>query len=114
MLYGLDHKFTQLIPPLGGDIDPDDAYCRVPYEKGSCLLFYLETIIGDQGKRPSCRQRCSTPAEKVDITSNEYLVATAWVLNLTGNFRVVSWWQLFGSWWYSYMLDVLAGIWETD
>nr|XP_054751062.1 leukotriene A-4 hydrolase-like [Lytechinus pictus] len=44
--YGEEHKFTQLLPSLEGGIDPDDAFSSVPYEKGSCFLFYLETLVG--------------------------------------------------------------------
>ncbi|XP_071500890.1 leukotriene A-4 hydrolase-like [Diadema antillarum] len=48
MKYGFEHKFTQLIPPLEGGIDPDDAFSSIPYEKGSCFLFYLESLVGVQ------------------------------------------------------------------
>ena len=27
-------------------VDPDDAFSSVPYEKGSALLYYLETLLG--------------------------------------------------------------------
>ena len=37
--------YTCLIPPLG-DNDPDDAFSRIPYEKGFCLLFALEKRVG--------------------------------------------------------------------
>jgi leukotriene-A4 hydrolase len=36
---------TALVPKLDG-IDPDDAFSSVPYEKGSALLFYLESLAG--------------------------------------------------------------------
>jgi leukotriene-A4 hydrolase len=26
--------------------DPDDAFSRIPYEKGHTFLFYLETVVG--------------------------------------------------------------------
>ena len=29
-----------------GDIDPDDAFSRIPYEKGFSLLWYLQSIFG--------------------------------------------------------------------
>src|SRR5688572_3163945 len=28
------------------DIDPDDTFSSIPYEKGSFFLFYLEQIVG--------------------------------------------------------------------
>ncbi|XP_038061644.1 leukotriene A-4 hydrolase-like isoform X2 [Patiria miniata] len=44
--YGATHPFTHLIPSLK-DVDPDDAFSSIPYEKGSTLLFYLETLVGN-------------------------------------------------------------------
>lgn len=38
-----------MIPDLKG-VDPNDAFCIVPYEKGFTLLFYLETLLGGPGK----------------------------------------------------------------
>ena len=39
---GQDHTFTALIPDLSGGIDPDEAFSKVPYEKGSYFLYYLQ------------------------------------------------------------------------
>ncbi|KAI1316324.1 Leukotriene A-4 hydrolase [Mortierella claussenii] len=44
-LYGKDHPFTALRPCLR-EQDPDDAFSRVPYEKGFNLLYYLEKHLG--------------------------------------------------------------------
>ena len=41
---------TQLVVDLK-DTDPDDAFSSVPYEKGSCFLFYLERILGGPGEK---------------------------------------------------------------
>ena len=38
---------TRLEPEID-DVDPDDAFSRVPYEKGSLFLFYLEQIVGGE------------------------------------------------------------------
>lgn len=38
-----------MVPKLSG-VHPDDAFSRVPYEKGSLFLFYLETLLGGPGK----------------------------------------------------------------
>ena len=38
--------WTKLVVDLSGGKDPDDAFSRVPYEKGHTLLFHLETIVG--------------------------------------------------------------------
>jgi len=43
--YGVKHPYTSLVPDLKG-VDPDDAFSRVPYEKGSTFLWYLEDLVG--------------------------------------------------------------------
>jgi len=37
-LFGEDHNYTRLVPDLSDGADPDDAFSRVPYEKGSYFL----------------------------------------------------------------------------
>ncbi|KAI9598489.1 peptidase family M1-domain-containing protein [Syncephalis fuscata] len=44
-LFGVTSPLTALTPNLTG-IDPDDAFSRVPYEKGFNLLYYLEQLLG--------------------------------------------------------------------
>jgi leukotriene-A4 hydrolase len=36
---------TRLVPTLD-NVDPDDAFSSIPYEKGFNFLFYLETLLG--------------------------------------------------------------------
>ena len=43
--FGSSHPFTAMVPNLK-DVDPDDAFSTIPYEKGFLLLFYLETLVG--------------------------------------------------------------------
>ena len=43
--YGDTHEFTKLVPNLKGK-DPDDAWSRIPYEKGCAFLTYLEKQVG--------------------------------------------------------------------
>ena len=31
------------------DVDPDDAFSVVPYEKGAAFLWYLEDLVGGSG-----------------------------------------------------------------
>lgn len=38
-------ELTRLAPDMRG-IDPDDAFSRIPYEKGCLLLIYLESLVG--------------------------------------------------------------------
>ena len=47
--FGKDNPLTALKVVLK-DVDPDDAFSSVPYEKGSCFLFYLEQLLGGPGK----------------------------------------------------------------
>ncbi|CAK1552982.1 unnamed protein product [Leptosia nina] len=42
---GATSPLTQLVPDLN-DTHPDDAFSRVPYEKGSLFLRYLEDLVG--------------------------------------------------------------------
>ena len=42
--FGATHKFTALIPKFE-DVDPDDSFSSIPYEKGSAFLFYLEMLV---------------------------------------------------------------------
>lgn len=43
--YPENSPLTKLVVDLK-DTDPDDAFSSVPYEKGSCFLYYLERILG--------------------------------------------------------------------
>lgn len=43
--FGADNPLTKLVPELR-NIDPDDAFSSVPYEKGYNLLSYLEQMVG--------------------------------------------------------------------
>ena len=47
--FGKEHPFTALVPDLSGGIDPDDAFSRIPYEKGFHFLYHLQTIVGGAG-----------------------------------------------------------------
>ena len=44
---GKENPYTCLVIKNDGTIDPDDAFSRIPYEKGFSLLWYLQTIFGD-------------------------------------------------------------------
>ncbi|KAM9705242.1 LOW QUALITY PROTEIN: leukotriene A-4 hydrolase-like [Menidia menidia] len=43
--FGADSPLTLLVPSLK-DVDPDDAFSSVPYEKGFALLYHLEELLG--------------------------------------------------------------------
>lgn len=46
---GKDNPLTNLVVDLS-TVDPDDAFSRVPYEKGSTFLWYLEDLVGGAQK----------------------------------------------------------------
>ncbi|XP_044735037.1 leukotriene A-4 hydrolase [Chrysoperla carnea] len=46
---GDDSPLTKLVPDLKG-LHPDEAFSRVPYEKGSLFLRYLEQCVGGEDK----------------------------------------------------------------
>lgn len=47
--YGEAHEFTKLRINLH-DVDPDDSFSKVPYEKGYAFLRYLEDLVGGPSK----------------------------------------------------------------
>jgi leukotriene-A4 hydrolase len=66
-------EFTKLIPNLNG-INPDDAFSRIPYEKGSLLLFYLETLVGGTDPMRQWLQSYFTTFRGQSIDSGEMAV----------------------------------------
>lgn len=42
----MDPRFRRMLPDFKPDEDPDLAFSRVPYDKGSNLLYYLEGLVG--------------------------------------------------------------------
>jgi len=47
---GEEHNFTCLVWDLSGGKDPDDAFSRIPYEKGCYFNVYLERLAGGAEK----------------------------------------------------------------
>ncbi len=45
--YGLDNTYSSIHPILEGD-SPDNAFSNVPYEKGFQLLYYMESLVGEE------------------------------------------------------------------
>ena len=53
-----DHPYTVLNVQLA-DVDPDDAFSSVPYEKGFAFLYHLEQLVGgDAAMNPFLRAYC--------------------------------------------------------
>ena len=45
--FGTDHEFTKLVTNLK-NVDPDDCFSTIPYEKGFTFLYSLEKLIGKE------------------------------------------------------------------
>ncbi|KAK3753525.1 hypothetical protein QZH41_018018, partial [Actinostola sp. cb2023] len=69
--FGADSPLTKLVVSFS-DSDPDDAFSSVPYEKGSCFLFYLEQLVGGPDVfEPFFRQYIEAHKYKT-VTSEEF------------------------------------------
>lgn len=44
--FGMTNSYASLYPEVGSDM-PDNSFSEIPYEKGFQLLFYIETLIGE-------------------------------------------------------------------
>ena len=45
--FGDGHDYTRLVTPLPPGADPDDAFSRIPYEKGCAFVCALEAAAGE-------------------------------------------------------------------
>eukprot|EP00775_Hariotina_reticulata_P009872 gene9872-10030_t len=69
---GADHNFTRLVPDLSSGEDPDDAFSRIPYEKGFYFLYYLQDLVGGADAcEPFMRSYLSTFAFKT-VSSDQF------------------------------------------
>lgn len=50
---GQNSAMTVLVPNLDV-VDPDDSFSCVPYEKGSALLYFIETLVGEGDVSLAC------------------------------------------------------------
>jgi len=65
-----DPNLTKLRPDLTG-IDPDDAFSRIPYEKGCLLLFYLEKVVGGKDKMVGWLQSYFKTFQRQSISADQ-------------------------------------------
>jgi len=70
--YGPTHPFTRLVPDLSGDVDPDDAFSSVPYEKGFFFIYYLQTVVGGAEVFDAFFREYVKNFSFKNITSNEF------------------------------------------
>jgi leukotriene-A4 hydrolase len=52
--YGLDNSYSSLFPDIGDD-DPENSFSRVPYDKGSQFMYYIETLLGPEATQAYLR-----------------------------------------------------------
>lgn len=71
-LFGREHEATKLVVQYDEATDPDDFFSSVPYEKGSQLLFYLETIVGMEAFERFLFSYLNTYKNKV-LTTEDFL-----------------------------------------
>lgn len=45
--YGLNNSYSSLYPEVANNF-PDDSFSTIPYEKGFQLLWYIQSLIGDE------------------------------------------------------------------
>jgi len=62
--------WTKLQPDING-IDPDDAFSKIPYEKGSLFLLYLEQIVGGAAKMQGWLKTYFTQFRTKSLTTSE-------------------------------------------
>eukprot|EP01066_Platyproteum_vivax_P014761 Platyproteum_vivax@DN6600_c0_g1_i1.p1 len=62
-------EWTKLRPDLTGT-NPDEAFSRVPYEKGCKFLFYLESLVGGRAKMISWLQKYFADFQYQSIDAN--------------------------------------------
>jgi leukotriene-A4 hydrolase len=53
--YGMDSNYSSLFPIVGDNL-PDDAFSEIPYEKGFQLLYYMESLIGEDNMQTMLRE----------------------------------------------------------
>jgi len=69
--FGHEHPFTQLVVKLD-DVDPDDCFSSIPYEKGSYFLFYLENIVGGPQYFEPFMREWIKKYQYLTVTSNDF------------------------------------------
>jgi leukotriene-A4 hydrolase len=60
---GVEHNYTSLAPDFS-NVDPDDGFSVVPYEKGYTFIYYLETLVGKENFQTILRKYINTFALK--------------------------------------------------
>eukprot|EP00276_Gloeochaete_wittrockiana_P003846 CAMPEP_0184645550 /NCGR_PEP_ID=MMETSP0308-20130426/2074_1 /TAXON_ID=38269 /ORGANISM="Gloeochaete witrockiana, Strain SAG 46.84" /LENGTH=610 /DNA_ID=CAMNT_0027074703 /DNA_START=61 /DNA_END=1893 /DNA_ORIENTATION=- len=67
---GASNEYTKLRPNLTG-VDPDDAFSKVPYEKGSLFLLFLEQKVGGPARMQSWLKKYFTDFRGKSLASEQ-------------------------------------------
>ncbi|KAI6225081.1 Leukotriene A-4 hydrolase [Aphelenchoides fujianensis] len=66
------HEYTKLVQNLG-KADPDDAFSRIPYDKGSAFLLYLEQQLGSNERFEEFLKAYVKKFRRQSISSDDWL-----------------------------------------
>lgn len=74
---GNAHKYTKLVPDFSDGPDPDDAFSKIPYEKGFAFLYYIETLVGTENFLAFFKDYISEFSDKVVLPNDfkEYVIS---------------------------------------
>lgn len=67
--YGVKNPFSSLHPTLKG-ASPDDAFSTIPYDKGFQLLYYMESLVGEDQFQVFLRKYILGHAQESVITDD--------------------------------------------
>jgi len=68
----LPEPLTKLHPNLKG-MDPDDAFSRIPYEKGCLFLLYLESKVGGRDNMIECLRQYVETFAYHSVTEDDFI-----------------------------------------
>ena len=106
---GKDHKYTKLVPDFSDGPDPDEAFSRIPYEKGFAFLYYIETLVGTEKFLPFFKQYISEFSNKV-VRPNDF---KDYVMNYFQNKKIKSIEEIdWDAWFYSTGMPPVTNVYD--
>eukprot|EP00890_Picochlorum_soloecismus_P005680 jgi/Picsp_1/6112/NSC_03466-R1_leukotriene a-4 hydrolase len=106
---GNDHKYTKLVPDFSDGPDPDDAFSRIPYEKGFAFLYYIETLVGTDNFLTFFKDYISEFSSKV-VRPNDF---KNYVMNYFRNKKIKSIEEIdWDAWFYSTGMPPVTNVYD--
>jgi leukotriene-A4 hydrolase len=68
--YGINNSYSSLFPNISLD-DPENSFSKVPYEKGSQFLYFIETLIGED-LMPALMKQYLTTLSQMAIGQDDF------------------------------------------